>query len=167
MWYLINKKKKTRWMLYYVEGLGKCQIWTVFSEKKKLCNKVPCHKTPFWIEETFSLQFKLKIFYVYVTELKMIAVKSFPYYFIHWNQASKTAPDSVRICKSSSQTLLLLSVIYLYFRPLWGRNFAEQFLNEASLLNEHDIVQNTRKSTIEWAKLSAKNRMQFLLSFSL
>ena len=22
-------------MLYYVEGLGKCQIWTVFSEEKK------------------------------------------------------------------------------------------------------------------------------------
>ena len=69
-------------MLYYVEGLGKCQIWAVFSEKK-LVIKSPCHKTPFWIEETFSLQFKLKGLYVYVTELKMIADKSSPYYFIH------------------------------------------------------------------------------------
>ena len=102
---------------------------------------------------------------MYVTELKMIAVKSFPYYFIHWNPASKTVPDSVRICKSSCQTFLLLIVIYLYFRPLWGRNFAEQFLNEASLLNEHAIVQNTRKSTIEWAKLWVRNMWNFYFRF--
>ena len=37
--------------------------------KKKLCNKVPCHKTPFWIEDMFSLQFKLKGLYMYVIEL--------------------------------------------------------------------------------------------------
>ena len=88
-------------MLYYVEGLGKyCQIRTVFSEKK-LCNKVPYHETPFWIEETFFLQFKLKGLYVYVTELKMIAVKSFPYYFTE----TQLVKPSLTVSESASQVL--------------------------------------------------------------